>query len=847
MQYMTRTSGERPAADPKGANPPILGTARRAAAVFLAAAMCLGSAGCSSDAEKFAGFMSQGDAYVEQERWEEAIIEYRNAIQLEPNNADAHHALARAYLQAGRIREGYWELHETGRLDPTNSEARLAYGELSLAAKENESALEAADGVLEVEPENSVALALKGRALEQLNRSEEAEEPYRRAMDLAEEKSSFRLILAGYYQRRGRIDDAEVLVQELVDEDPSFRSYTAMGRLLAADRSRADEAEQAFRSALEAATPEEKKDAYRNLASLHFNLGREDDAVATLEEGVKTVDDRLELIYLLARFHRSRGDIERADALIEEATQAEPDNPAPFLVLSAWRGRQGDVDGAIAAAEQAIAVDPESKPAKLRKAELLVDRGYRESDSLTIAEGRSIVDAVLATEPSNASALFVRAKIQLAEGEPEAAKASLRSAIETRPDWAQAHFVLGSAMLITGDATGARNELARAIELDAGLVEARRLLSQVHAGLGEHEYAIEQGRLYLREHPDHEPTRIAVAQSLVRLGRGQKALEELQAIEAEDRSPAADYALARLLAANGDYEQARDLLIRANDGLPDQPDVLRLLLGVESRLGNIDASRKRIRESVAQNPEVARLHVLNGLLYLMERDSEQAETAFKKAIELDPDDLWGYEQLAVLYQRTGRGQEMVATYEQAAAARPENARLHHLLGVLYEMTGEREKAIAAYEEAIERDARMGEPRNNLAYLLAESDGDLDRALDLAQEAKALLPQSANAADTLGWVLYKRGVSSAAVGYLQEAEANMDPAESGLGVVRHHLALAYEANGDKAKAVEVLERAVTTAELQMDQARERGAEPREPPWLADVRAMLARLESEKATG
>jgi tetratricopeptide (TPR) repeat protein len=815
--------------------------ARGRAAAWLGLALLLW-AGCSSDQEQFAGFMEQGEHYSEQKQWEEAVIEYRNALQVDPNSAEAHHALAKAYLQSGRVREAYWELHETGRLDPTNVEAQLAYGELSLAAKESEAALEAADGVLAVEPENPIGLALKGRALEQVGRSDEAEEPYRTARELAEEKTPYTMMLAGYYQRRGRIDLAEELLDELIAESPSFRAYTALGRLLASDRQRSDDAEAAFKSALDVAEGDDQKAAYRNLAGLYFNVGREDEAVKVLEQGVAQLDDKLELIYLLARFHRATGDVESADKLVEQATLEEPDNPAPFLILSAYRGRKGDIEGAIEAADKAIEIQPDSKAARLRKAELLVDLGYRSGDELKISEGRSIVDSVLLNEPSDPAALFVRAKVEMAKGDPEAAKASLRSAIDGRPDWAQAHFVLGSAMLLTGDVPGARSALARAVELDPGLLEARRLLTQVHARLGEHEYAIEQGRLYLREHPDHIETRIAVAQSLVRLGRSDEALKELEKIPAEQETPDVYYAKARLLAAKGDFEQARVLLLKANDGRPNQPDVLRTLLGVENRLGSVDSALERIRAAVAAEPDVARLHVLNGLVRVRGGDAVGAESEFRRAIELDPDDLWGYEQLAFLYQRTGKVDKMIATYQEASAARPDNARLHHLLGVLYEMSGDTDQAISSYQKAIELDADLGEPRNNLAYLLAEQARDLDRALDLAQEAKALLPQSANAADTLGWVLYKRGVSSAAVGYLQEAEANMDPAESGLGVVRHHLALAYEANGEPDKAVEVLERAVATAETQLEQARSRGGEPREPSWLADVRGMLERLQS-----
>jgi len=55
-----------------------------------------------------------------------------------------------------------------------------------------------------------------------------------------------------------------------------------------------------------------------------------------------------------------------------------------------------------------------------------------------------------------------------------------------------------------------------------------------------------------------------------------------------------------------------------------------------------------------------------------------------------------------------------------------------------------------------------------------------------------MPDSPNAADTLGWVLYRRGIPSAAVGYLREAIGGLEEGTPEIGMVRHHLALAYEA-------------------------------------------------------
>ena len=135
-----------------------------------------------------------------------------------------------------------------------------------------------------------------------------------------------------------------------------------------------------------------------------------------------------------------------------------------------------------------------------------------------------------------------------------------------------------------------------------------------------------------------------------------------------------------------------------------------------------------------------------------------------------------------------------------------------------------------YEEAIRLDPNLAIAKNNLAYLMADEGKNLDRALDLAQEAKAQLPENANVADTLGWVLFKKGIPEAAIGYLQEAEASFKPGDADLGVVRVHLAMAYEANKQPDKAREALARALAALEKQHKAARERGvANPADPPW------------------
>src|SRR5437870_7233934 len=74
----------------------------------------------------------------------------------------------------------------------------------------------------------------------------------------------------------------------------------------------------------------------------------------------------------------------------------------------------------------------------------------------------------------------------------------------------------------------------------------------------------------------------------------------------------------------------------------------------------------------------------------------------------------------------------------------------------------------AYEKLLVIKPEFFPALNNLAYLYAERLNDLDKAYDLARKAHDLQPQDAAAADTLGWVLYKRGDYQQALTILQES-------------------------------------------------------------------------------
>lgn len=822
--------------------------ARSSSPYLLALTTCLVLLGCQDDATKLKEHMDRGDAYVEQNRLREAIIEYKSALQLDPNDGSAHYKLAHAFLRSQKAREGFWELRETIRLDPSNHDAKLEFSQLAILAGEKDEALAQASSVVEADPSNVTAHLVKGQALDSLGKRDEALQSYRNGLAADPTNRNALRTLAKALFQRDEFEESEGLYRQLTELHPDFEAYSALARVLRKE-DRRPEQEAALHKALEVAEGEDRLTAYAQTATFLKHEDRMDEAFSLLEGGIAKEDPqtRVRLIYLLAAMYRGEGELAKADELIERTASESPDDPQVYLVLAAYRSRKGNLDGALEAANRAVELAPDDKRAKLQKAEILMELGYRGDREGGVEEARALLDGILAAEPTNPGALLADAKLRLGAGDSTGAIAAVQKALEARPQWAQAHYLLGLAYGSRRDFAEARNQLAQALEIDDGLVDAKQVLAQVHFRLGEWEYCIERGRQYLKERPDATQTRLFVAQSLVRLGRVQEAEQELGKIPEEQRNGEVNYALGRIQMAKNNLDQAHALLLTANEQMPNNPEILESLVRIEGQTGQLAEGQKRVADAVAADPDNAKLLQLAGRLAVADNRPDEGEAMLKRAIELDPEDLDGYETLARFYARTGRLEDAGRTYEQALEVKPEEAQLHHMLGMLYELSGQRDKAIERYEAAIRYRPDFAEAKNNLAYIYAESGKNLDRALDLAQDAKALLPDSPSVADTLGWVLYKRGVPSAAISYLMEAEAHTDPGDASLGEVRFHLAQAYDANGDKAQAAQAVDRALAALKAHMETIQKGGGEATEPAWAADARALRQKVATAETAG
>jgi tetratricopeptide (TPR) repeat protein len=119
------------------------------------------------------------------------------------------------------------------------------------------------------------------------------------------------------------------------------------------------------------------------------------------------------------------------------------------------------------------------------------------------------------------------------------------------------------------------------------------------------------------------------------------------------------------------------------------------------------------------------------------------------------------------------------------------------------MEGKAADAEAAYRRVLEIDTEAPVAANNLAWIYAERQDDLDKALALARSAIARLPNNPQVLDTLGWIYYRRGEAEQAIPqFIASIEKNpKNP------VYHYHLGLAYVAAASPAKARVAFSRAL----------------------------------------
>ncbi len=148
-------------------------------------------------------------------------------------------------------------------------------------------------------------------------------------------------------------------------------------------------------------------------------------------------------------------------------------------------------------------------------------------------------------------------------------------------------------------------------------------------------------------------------------------------------------------------------------------------------------------------------------------------------------------------------------YEQVVELDPENIEARCNLGLCYWLTDDIDKAIDALETVLKKAPAFLPAYNNLGFILADTERDIERGIALIETAANNDPANPVYMDSLGWAYFKQGNLDEAERTIRRALLfnSLFPDKKALTTAHYHLALVYEAMGKQAEAVSAIQEAL----------------------------------------
>src|SRR5712691_4845513 len=128
--------------------------------------MLVGPAYSADPQAKKNAYIEKAEAYSKDGKYDEAVIELKNAVQIDPNDAVTQYKLGLAYLKIAKqenFPEALKAFESSIKHDPAQTGAQLRLGELYLVGGQLGKAQERAEAVLQNDAKNVEAYLLLGQ------------------------------------------------------------------------------------------------------------------------------------------------------------------------------------------------------------------------------------------------------------------------------------------------------------------------------------------------------------------------------------------------------------------------------------------------------------------------------------------------------------------------------------------------------------------------------------------------------------------------------------------------------------------------------------------------------------
>jgi tetratricopeptide (TPR) repeat protein len=604
-----------------------------------------------------------------------------------------------------------------------------------------------------------------------------------------------RVRLARSYAATGRVDDARKEALKVLEQSPANTDAL----VVLSEEARSKEGIEAAEEQLQKFPKKTDVAFYLASANLLFNTGDMAGAGGALRQALAVDPKSSQAHMAMGNLYLFQRDKKQAGEELKKAAELAPIRSMERLKYAAFTSATGDTGETTRIATEMTRQAPDYLPGWTLLAELAVkDKKYDEALSL--------LENVFSRDPEYIDGRRLESDVLLAKGDTKKAVDVLEHLDQTYPDSPLIKYQLACTYLRNNSPNQAKVALEQAISINPNYDDAILRLAEINLRSGHGETVIEPITNLLRRRPDLRSAAFLLAAaygSLDRFDDAEAVIRDQVTLAPEDPQP--HTALGLIFRQAKRNEEARQAFEKAAELAPDNLWLVDQLVELDLVDKHFDSARQRIHRQFQKTPDLPAAHCLEGKVLIAEGKWDLAAAELKKTLQLDPNFSSAYDLLVQTYIATNKLSE-AASQLQAETSKNPNASALLTLALLYERMENFPQARDAYEKVLSINPKLIPALNNLAYLDAERLNDLDKAYELARRARDLQGDNPAIADTLGWVLYKRGDYQQALTILQDsAEKLPDNPE-----IQFHLGMTAYAMGQTDIAKIALKKAAAAA-------------------------------------
>lgn len=373
--------------------------------------------------------------------------------------------------------------------------------------------------------------------------------------------------------------------------------------------------------------------------------------------------------------------------------------------------------------------------------DLLFQRAVRLHEEGYLNEAEQIYRQILETAPEHPDVLNLLGLVAQAKGIHEEAAALFTKAIKQSPDFAPFYFNLAVSLNLWGKPVEALDAYNKALSLKPDFKEACNNIGGIYETLKQPDNAEKAYKQAIQIDSAYAEPQL----NLAMMKKDFPALKDLS--RKFGNEPLVFFYLGEISFDTGRLDEALDYFKQAEQLAPQNSEIKVRIGTALLTQKQTAAAKQKFEEALALEESVPALINLANI-ESEEADYHKAESLYKRALDLKPNDIDARLNYADMLYREKRLHEALEEYRNAVILNPDIPEISNNLGIILKDFGEYEEALGLFFNALLKKPEQEEFSVNIAEtIILLSRNDKEKALKIAENWQKQSPKNVFARHT----------------------------------------------------------------------------------------------------